>query len=95
MTEDEIREVCVFPYQYLRAHGASGKPHPPINHITLTQRHIITGIALRQHSHAQVENHDLLRHHRGEPPGRIALGSPRRKRPPLLILISSRSFEGC
>jgi hypothetical protein len=56
----------------------------------------ITGIALRQHSHAQMADHDVQRHDRRKPPGRPAMGRPRRQRSPLLVLsnLSSLSLLG-
>jgi hypothetical protein len=55
MTEDEIREVCL---SLLRARRVA-QAHPRSHHTN--QRQIITGIALRQHSHAQVADHDVQR----------------------------------
>jgi hypothetical protein len=76
MTEDEIREVCLS----LSPRTARRADHHHTNH-----RH--TGIALRQHSHAQVADHDVQRHDRREPPRRSAMGRPGRQRPPFPLLI--------
>ena len=59
-----------------------GSPRPP--RIGLIRD--ITGIALRQHSHAQMADHDVQRHDRREPPGRPAMGRPGRQRSPVPVL---------
>ena len=52
----------------------------------------ITGIALRQHSHAQMADHDVQRHDRREPPGRPAMGRPGRQKPSLPVLSNLSSL---
>jgi hypothetical protein len=78
MTEDEIREVCL---------SLSPRTARPADHHHTNHRH--TGIALRQHSHAQVADHDVQRHDRREPPGGTAMGRPGRQRPPFPVLNST------
>lgn len=59
-----------------------GSPRPP--RIGLIRD--ITGIALKQHSHAQMADHDVQCHDGREPPGRPAMGRPGRQRSPLPVL---------
>ena len=77
MTETEIREVCLWHFAMSRARR-NGRPQ--------RTNHRETGITPRQHSHAQVADHDMQCDDGRESPGRATMGRPGRERPSVPIL---------
>jgi len=77
MTEAEIREVRLCHFAMSRARR-NGRPQHT--------NHGETGIAPRQHSHAQVADHDMQRDDGRESSRRATMGRPGRQRPAVPLL---------
>jgi hypothetical protein len=77
MTEAEIREVRLWHFAMSRARR-NGRPQHT--------NHGETGITFRQHSHAQVADHDMQRDDGRKSSRRATMGRPGRQRPAVPIL---------